>query len=509
MIKNKILMVSGLFFLVALTLSSCRKDLGNYNYHDINNAAITNIDESYTSLTGQALVIKPTLKFTKDESNDTTKYRYQWFVLADSSGYVVKKNIGKYRDLIWQVSLPSLNRKYQAFYQVTEKSTGLSWRKSFDLWVNTNISDGWLVLSEVNEKSRLDFYNYITADGSFQYYTDILTTMTNLALKGKPKLLYFCNRRDPFSSVIARSIFVGTDQESFIVNTGNNTFNTYVTLASTINGYSPPPYYAQKVINQGSYLTYLLDSQGQLFFENATQNASFGVRVNRLSNGELIKMSPYFSAPLGGVGAYAVIYDVDKKRFLEHKGISTASAVPATSSTLFDPGNIGMELLYMEASNALSGQTFAIFKNNDGKIFLARIVCSASSFNPVAFDEITTAPEMSGASQFAVDPAEGYIMYLVGSKVYRFNPFDKSNSMVVDLGSRKVSLMKYQKMVYNPSNVRYAEYAKKLIICTYDEANPTASGKMELFNVPNLNGAVTPYKTFDGFGKIVAVSYRE
>lgn len=508
MIKNKILTVWCLFLLTGLTLS-CRKDLGNYSYHDINNTEITNIEASYNSLAGQALVIKPTLKFSIDGTNDTTKYKYEWFVLADSSGYTVKKGIGKYRDLSWQVSLPSLNRRYEAFYQVTEKSTGLSWRKTFDLWVNTNISDGWLVLSDVNDKSRLDFYNYIAADDSFQYYTDILTTMTKLSLKGKPKLLYFCNRRDPFSNLIARSIFVGTDQESFIVNTGSNNFNTYVTLASVINGYFPPPYYAEKVINQGSYLNYLLDSQGQLLFENATQTASFGVRVNRLSNGELIRISPHFSAKWGGTGAYGLMYDVDKKRFLEHKGISTASAVPTTASTLFDPGNMGMELLYMEASSALGGQTFAILKNGAGKVFLARIVCDASSFNPVAFDEVTTAPELAGASQFAIDPVEGYVMYLVGAKVYRFNPFDKSNSMVLDLGSKKVSLMKYQKMVYNPSNVRYAEYAKKLLICTYDEANPSASGKIELFNVPNLNGALTPYKTFDGFGKIVAVSYRE
>ena len=81
--------------------------------------------------------------------------------------------------------------------------------------------------------------------------------------------------------------------------------------------------------------------------------------------------------------------------------------------------------------------------------------------------------------------------------------------MVLDLGTRKVSLMKYHKMTYLYTNARYAEYAKKLIICSYDEANPNTSGTMDLYNVPNLNGALTPYKSFTGLGKIVDVSYRE
>ncbi|SHF67566.1 PKD-like family protein [Pedobacter caeni] len=510
MIKNKISIVFWLMVTAIMISSSCRKDLGNYEYKEINEVGITDIKESYEAISGQKIEIRPTLQFTKDSGNDTSKYSYEWFAVDDSSAPVVKKPIAKTHDLNWVVNLPSIPKRYLGYYVVTEKSTGITWRTTFSLKVNTNIADGWLILNEVNNEARLDFYNYLSSSQNFLYYNDILSSQTTIKLSGKPKLLYFYNRRDPFSNVSGRAIFVGTDKDTYIINTQNNTFSSYVSMLSIINGYAPPPYYAQKVRSQATWLAYLLDSKGQLFFENSTQATAFGNRVNRLSNGQLINISPYFAEYYGGtLSSYALMYDVDNKRFIEHKDINTSSSVPATSSTLLDPGNVGMDLMYMDSTPALSGQTYAVFKDSKGKVFLARIVCNNTAFDPVAFDEVSTAPEMANATQFAIDPVEGYVMYLAGSKIYRYNPFDRSNTMVVDLGSRKVSLIKYHKMLYNRSNVRYAEYAKKLIICSYDEANPATSGKMELYNVPNLNGALTLFGSFDGLGKIVEVSYRE
>lgn len=499
-----------LFCLAVGLCSSCRKDIGNYDYKEVNEGAITNIEATYSALRGSILSINPTLIFTQDDGKDTTKYTYAWYSIDESALPITKKTIATTRNLNWTVTLASVNTPYTLIYEVKEVSSGIIYRKSCKLTVTTNIADGWLVLNDIDGSARLDFFNYLTASNDFQSYTDLLASQSTLKLTGKPKLVYFYQRRDPFSAVIARSIFVGTDQSTFVVNTQNNTFSSFANISTIVSSYSPPPYYAERVVSQASsYLAYLLDSNGELYFENATVGYAFGTRVNKTSNGVNFKISPYFAEAYRNGVTYALMYDTDNKRFMEHKSSNTSSSVPVTSSTLFTPGNIGMDLLYMASTPAITNQTYAILKNSAGKIFLARIVCNSSTFSPQAFDEITTAPEMANATQFAIDPAEGYIMYAVGSKIYRYNPFDKSNSMVLDMGSRKIALIKYQKMTYQPTNTRYAEYAKKLIVCTYDAASPNTSGTMDLYNVPSLNGALSLYKSFTGLGKIVDVSYRE
>lgn len=507
--SREIIMVLSLFLFSSGILLSCKKDIGNYDYHEVNEGVISNVLGSYALLRGETLTVNPAIAFSQDDGNDTTKYTYRWYYSNVAGTPVNKVLIARTKNLSWLVSIPASTSAYVMYYEVNEKSTGILYRKTFKLNVNTNIADGWLILNDVDGKARLDFFNYLSATDNFQPYIDLLASQSTLKLSGKPKLLYFYNRRDPFSLVIARSIFVGTDEGTYIINTQSGTFSSFVDFTTTLSSYNPAPYYASQVISQGSYLAYMVDSKNQLFFENPTQGNAFGTAVNTTITGQKINTSSYISVPFGGVYSYALMYDVDNKKFMEHKASNSASSVPATSSTLFDPANMNMTLVYMAYTKALSGQTYAILKNNANKLFLARIVATQSSFNPLSFDEVINAPEMGNASQFAIDPVSGYVMYLVGSKVYRYNPFDNTNSMVVDLGTRKVSLIKYQAMVYNSSLARYAEYASKLIICSYDEGNPNTSGKMELYTVPNLNGALSLYKSFDGLGKVVAVSYRE
>ncbi|WP_316837766.1 PKD-like family lipoprotein [Pedobacter nutrimenti] len=508
--------LTGIFLLLSVVIISCKKDTGNYSYNDINESAINGIDNAYTVLRGGKLSIMPKLSFTKDNSNDTSKYSYQWLSLDPQTIPAVSKVLATTRNLDWVISLASTNKPYTIYYTVTEKSTGVIWRKKFALQINTDISDGWVVLNEIDKGARLDYLNYDAKTDNFNYYKDVLASFSTLKLKGKPQMVYFYQRRDLYASTSPRSVLVGTDQNTFVINTDDNTFSKYTDIVNTMTNYYPPVYYARSVRCQGGNLSYMYDNLGQLFFENPTFAIVYSSPINKTITGETVNISPFYAEGYQqGIDSYALLYDVDKKRFMEHKEYGTSVSVPvvddATPSapSLFDPGHIDMELVYMASTTAVSAQTYALFKNTAGKLFLARISCDAYSFVPLAFDEITNASQMAGATQFAIDPQQGYLIYTVGSKIYRYNVFDKSNTMVLDYGSRKISLIKYQKMVYKPDNARYAGYATKLIVCTYEETNPDSSGKMDLYNVPNLNGNLSVYKSFDGMGKIIDVAYRE
>ena len=502
-----------IYFLLLFTslFAACKKDLGNYDYQDINSVEITNIPPSLESYRGDSIKVNPQLSFSMDNTGDVSLYTYQWFVIDDSNLPVTKTVIGEEKNLSWQVNLPSVNAAYKIYFRVTEKSTGQIWESKFPLKVVTDIADGWLVLNEINSESRLDFFNFNSTDNNFKYYQDVLASFSTLKLQGKPKLVYSCFRRHPFTSAIHRCIFVGTDQHTFSINTQANGFDVYENLIAQMAANYPSPYYAEKVRAMGaSYLTYMIDSKGFVNFENPTQRSVYGTAINQTSDGILFPVSPFIAEAYAQNTSYLLMFDTEKKRFLEHRSTNRSSSVPATTSGLFDMGNVGMDLKFMDSTPAQGGEYYALLKDAANKIFLARMSGRVGlAFVQKAFFEIDNAPELLTATQITIDPAEGYIMYVAGSRIFRYNPFDKTNTMVVDLGSRKISLIKYQKMVYSRTNTRYIEYSRKLIICSYDEAAPNTSGKMELYTVPNLNGELTLYQSFDGLGKIVDVSYRE
>ncbi|MBO9631639.1 MAG: hypothetical protein J7578_00880 [Chitinophagaceae bacterium] len=507
--QNRIRKQSGFaVLLISLLITACRKDLGNYDYQAINQCEILNIGEEYTVLRGGALEIIPQLSFTQDKTGNKDNYSYKWMV-ASAQAIVLSEQPALHE----VINLPAQTEAYTAYYVVTEKSTGVMWRKQFRIRVSTNIADGWLVLSEVNNKARLDYLNYVNSGQPYQLYTDILSQQSGPVLDGHPQFVSFYYRIDAFSNVRGKSVVVGTDKSTYIINTQANTFTSYMNLPDAMSVYYPAPYYAKTVKPIYASRSYMYDNLGQLTYEYPTVGTAYGRVVNRTITGEKINISPIYAEGIQS-SLYVLMYDVVNKRFVQHKEGDDVSSVPVPLAgpepPKFDPGNMGMDLLYMCATNAVSQQTYAVLKNPAGKVFLARIQCNESVFLPLAFDDITTyAPMMAQATQFAIEHSQGYLMYVVGSKLYRYNPYDHSNEMVLDMGSRVISLIKFQRLVYMYQTQRYMDETSRLVVASYDPASPDNSGTMDLYTVPSLNNPLVKYMSYSGFGKIADVSYRE
>lgn len=318
-------------------------------------------------------------------------------------------------------------------------------------------------------------------------------------------------RRSVFATQTGGAIVVGTDQQTFIMDVSKYSFDSYIPLADAMTNYYAPPYFAKILRAQGSsYISYLYDNLGNLFYEQPFVGEAYANPVNKTADGTSFAISPWFAEGYQQSDPYALMYDTVQQRFMEHKSSNQSSSVPVTASTIFDPGHIGMPLLYMAATPAVSAQTYAVFKDKNGKVFLARMSANNEAFVPLAFDEVKTAPEMANATQFAIDPQQGYLMYAVGSRIYRYNPYDNTHQQVLDLGSKVISILKYQKMVSQyADDPRYVAYAQKLIVGTYDQQDPDHTGKMDLYSVPALNGPLSLYQSFSGLGKIIDITYKE
>lgn len=507
----KILQFKLSFIIVlAVCFSSCRDDIGNYNYHEINELTISGIEESYSALTGQEISIQPVFHFTQGTGNEE-EYRYEWISMQDGAlNTTVRRLLSTSRNLDTILTLPAAD--YTIYYRVTEKATGLQWRRVFKLSVTSEIRDGWLVLNDINGQARLDMLAYRPATESFQRYTDILaSTSSGITLKGKPVLVYALRNRDVFSSQFTSRIYVGTDQATYSINNQTFEWDNNRNLKSEIMRPVPEDYHAIQIVSMGGDITYIVDSEGVVSVENLTQALMHGPTLNRLNEGGRISISPYVAEHYRS-GNYLVMFDTAQRRFIVHSGTNRVSLVPtANPADVFNPADIGLDLRFMMFTPALSGHYVAVLKQpDDDRHYLLRFArASTSVFSPLSFEEMVDAPEIAQAERFAVDPREAYLFYQSGSKIYQFDPFSRTTRMMLDVGNRKVSLMKYYRTTVSHSNPRYVEYSQKLMICTYDESSPETSGKIDLYNVPNLNQALSLFASYDGFGKVVDVSYRE
>src|SRR5688572_6804971 len=86
--------------LLALLLSACYKDQGNYDYTDPNRVLFAGIKDSYMAMQGEYFEIIPQLNFTDTAALDSARYTYEWISLK--SGVV---NLEKRKDLGKNLSL--------------------------------------------------------------------------------------------------------------------------------------------------------------------------------------------------------------------------------------------------------------------------------------------------------------------------------------------------------------------------------------------------------------------
>lgn len=512
--KRKIISAT-IYALCLFSWSACRKDLGNYEYQELKTLNIEGFNASYEALSGLPFHVDPKLEFTEAGGFREDDFDYEWFsfdedmIINDGNK---RKQLGTKRLL--DLDLPLVPSTYSLYFRVKEKKTGYVREFKSVLNVRSEIADGWMVLNEINNEGRLDMLAYNAVSSEFVQYTDLLATMSNIKLKGKPKMVGFVYNRDIFNYQFSNRIYVGTDQETYSINNQLRTWTNYRNLKVEVMRPTSDDFHAQVIRSMGMGgfpLTYLLDSEGILSIENSTQGFIYGMTLNRFVDGGKITISPYIAEKYKTINPYLLMFDTEMRRLLVHFGSNKGVIQPkSTDPTVFDPADIKKDLRYMGFVNSSTPQFYAIFKDQgQNNLHLLRFVSpNNTDLTPISYEPVPNTVQLNDAEQIDLDPNYGFIMYSIGSKVYQYDPFTKTEKMLLDLGPRKVSLIKFQKLVQVQKLARYVDYSKKLIVCSYDPATPDNSGKMELYEL-SLAGTPTLYQQYEGFGKIVDVSYRE
>lgn len=479
---------------------SCYKDKGNYDYQDVNELSFLNIDtaKGYTVFLGDVLTVTPQLKGTQDPTGSGKSYTYEWSLDLPEKDSVLSRE----KNLHVKLVVPP--GKYTLQFKATDPETGIRFHIRTQLLVTTKIFEGYLVMNEVNGKTRLDMLSYYRSDDRFELLTDVLSQMGSTApVQGKPKQV-FCIETEVFN------ITPQTYRIYLVTETG-----TYKIDPETF-GYNPLYDFRYEMVGNlpGNFKPANLNGSLQYLFMPATYMTEANNIYTRTYQGVVFPYVPvntYAGEPkpfkaFPQVAAYDdgfTIFNIDKRMF-------TFGTLGNVNVTDIAPGNgfpEGKDMVYME-DNAYTGLGYAVMKDPGVANYYLLRFYPGYSFSD--YFEPINAVDFDKATHFAASPELGYFFYSVGGKLYEYDPFLQQSFLMLDKGNQEITYIAFQKF-FNPNFYdKYTEFGNLL---TVGSLNPSGSegsnGTLEQYVVPPVNGALQRTNSWTGFGKITSVAYRE
>lgn len=132
--------------LAAVCLSACYEDLGNYDYHEVNELEVEGIESMYARDVDDSLHITPVL--TGTQYSDTTRFTYQWEIAG--------RIVAEMHDLHLLINLTTGEKKCR--FIITDKVTGIKTYSSFRLNVSSSTAgDLIMVLSRYQGRAELSY----------------------------------------------------------------------------------------------------------------------------------------------------------------------------------------------------------------------------------------------------------------------------------------------------------------------------------------------------------------
>lgn len=502
--------IAGLSFLLLIVMSlfSCMyEDIGNYEYHEINDVGIEGIDtENWYVRVGftDTLRISPDLTFARDK--DEKNYKYEWKAVVNT--YKGKEFIiGHEKNLEYPVALQA--NEYICYYKVMDTIRALTWTQKFFLRVSTVASEGWVVLCDENGKSRIDII------GPVDEHTNKvgLNIFDQGAMVGAPLQL-------------GCTCLEGKSEFYLFAEKGSWKLNP-TSLAATEDGNMRYQFglVPEKADIRAIDLTYtrtweenlyvVVDKDGLLYSHYPRQ--IFALPHNRIAGEtEDFKAAPFIGlrrAQTAETMENIVLYDETNRRFLQIKNGSVVPAVMTYEKTDLWPSAVtGKDMIYMENT---PNYTMALLKDPEThKVWLYGMELSPNGLNYQKYFTEVKGTGIENATVFSFHRLYSYLFYAVGNEVYRFDYIQKAPAVsVCSFPDEKVVSLKAA--VYQAWSTKYEPWEKArqydlVVGSNHLKKDKHECGVVRMYGVPDLRGDLTlKYKPYTGLGNIVDMIFKE
>ncbi|WP_157274080.1 PKD-like family lipoprotein [Pedobacter sp. BAL39] len=427
--KLTLLMVS-----LAMLLSACHKDLGDYDINMPGTPQVTNLDSVYMANVGDSLIIKPTIS-----NVDGAEIELQWRISVINGPEL--NFVGPALRTIFGLEA----KRYQARLTVYNKTNGMKYFHNFFIEGATDFAAGTAVLSIEDGTTQLSF---VKPDGSVQ--ARLYRAIHGEDLPSNPKNLFLLRNRFTNNSIMGYWIITKNGGVALDA-------NTMLLNPKYPNSLKDNFFLAPDEIEVGSIVAHpqgvMMGIINGSFYGGTTntwdQSNTYGM-FGLPSEGDYQLASSFvmnFSQVNGQTFNYFIAFDKNRKQFLRFNfyggPMYFGTQYSVNSTSIFDPINVGLDLVQMIQLNG--DDTFAYCKAADGQLYELKFNVEFNgpfTFKP-QHKRLFIRPDLINEDTKWQGANNGVIYIASGTKVYRYNPLNQEvRELVTNFGGKKITMIK-------------------------------------------------------------------
>ncbi|QHS62012.1 PKD-like family lipoprotein [Chitinophaga agri] len=408
-------------------LSSCFKDKGNYDYIDLGEPVVTNLDTVYNVFTGDSLIIEPKITLPNGRTAVSCHWKIEIPLEARSEDH---------DGLSLRILYGLGANRYSATLTVRDEELGVNYYYGFVINGKTQFSVGTIVLSDEGGQAKLSF---VKPDGSVQ--PDLYQSINGESLGTNPKQLIPLRNQFYMNVTFAYWIVCGNGTNPAVKINSNDLKKMQYLKENFYEepGALTPDYF--HTLTDGT-TTAILDGK---MYVGTTETAPFGTYYGYFSSpvpGEY-KLAPDLLYSSTDKGLYYLGFDKVKRNFVRLDRTTYFGVDYTQQDSLFNPKDLKMDLLSMEKFTESEmyafcdsvGQTYELkfgLEFLDGKTRFRTI--SKRKFKG---DSLLTAQTQWQASTV------GTFYFTSNDKIYRYNPLNQElRQLDANMGGKPVTMIK-------------------------------------------------------------------
>lgn len=505
-----------LYIFLAVFLFSCNEG-GNYDYREINDITIEGVNDQilYSVISLKDNLKIPTQLSGRFSGKDINGLEYEWKLMplgvnSDDSdkNYVISRE----KDLDHYVT--ENPGTYYGSYTVIDKINNAKFQKRFFVNVRSLTSEGWAVLCDENNESRLDWIFNISDDSD-----EILNNIWSEKNYNMGRPISLNTSYGRFGTLRLANVENGSFNLDPLLQTAGENRNMkyqFFTIPDRVDvrGCSPQIWYREPNI------FVLVDNKGDIYTKSCDPGSMFDYRSNIVS-GETnyFEAAPYVSMHIWkagmGMAASIMLYDQTNCRFVEYLNESLYPSVANIRGALFKP-TTNHEMIYMETT--MTQNSFALLRNKStGKYYIYGFRINSSGMNTQTFYSELKGNDLDKIGKISFHNVYNYMFYSAGSKVYRFKIQNDANNIeqaqeVISLpGETIIEIMSPKFAAWTAYKPWETDRANRLVVASNIDNQTTNCGNIRIYDVPSLSQPLVLKKEYvgKGLGKIVDIEYFE
>lgn len=524
---------------VACVMASCSDDLGNYAYTDVNEISI---DETKGGLVSgkrydfvahvDHICFSPEIVSSTGATNDAD-YEYEWKLVkqGENTEYATDEMKVISRERCIDQMVVSAPGNYYGFFNVKDKSTGIVWSTPFYVNVRSLVGEGWFVLCDVNDETRIDIvFNKTETEDIVA--RDVLSGTGSAP--GKPRKLFY-----NFYTGSRGTTMLVTDKDTYVLDKTDLHAADDNRLAWRF-GFVPDKL-GLKASHQTCYSGrdqwIVIDDNDDVYSMSTGDSGSvFGYPVNRIDNDTPFTPAPFIGANINknswGDGMQychpAVLYDQTHSQFvqltnfgnypkvMEFKNNNEFFANPTDGKQMVAMYNLSNGVIKAVLRDPATSETYYYAMSLLADVIWAENWWEDDEFIP--YNKQLNFCKIDGdgidhAGMFAFHGMYEYLFYVADNKVYQFdlsNPSQKAKEVLSFPGEEIVKISFSPSLAWNAyTDWERAREFQLAVATNVNGESADKCGRMRFYNVPALMAPLTEIKTIDGFGKIVDFVLKE